>query len=561
MLVPALAVRTALRATASKTEPDVSSESDAPHGDVQPQPLWRSKPVVAVATSVVLLAVPHAIPHPLAARLRVGVANSEGDMAVLPEVPLPVLTEGEVALRPSKNEGTVTNALPDVAPTLAAPNPGEGLEPGGPEHDPTQQGGSGAPPPGAALAAGSAPTGLNKSAPTDPASLQRIAQAPGPLPIEAADETTLDAFYGALARTISKEKGAVTRILHYGDSMVTADYISGTLRRRMQDRFGDSGHGFILTANPIDWYFHNDVTHKASAGWLSMRVVGPLAKDGMYGLGGATFRSTGGATATFGTADKGSYGRKVSRFDVFYLEQPKGGKLELTVQGAAPEVVLTAGDAKVSRVKSVTVPDGSATLTVRAAGGGDVRVFGVALERDVPGVTYDALGLAGGRAALWEPMDAAHWAEQFALRKPALIVWNYGTNESEVGFQEDAYERTLGAALDKLKAAAPGVPVLVMAPVDRATKTDRGCAFWNTFESMGGKGTVRRWLFTKPNLYNWDYTHPTLWGAEVIGDLFFVALVRGYVGYAALHPGAPKVVAPVFLAAGSEGKEARPAGE
>ena len=36
-----------------------------------------------------------------------------------------------------------------------------------------------------------------------------------------------DAFYAQLSRTIRKEPHAVTRILHYGDSLIAADYLSG----------------------------------------------------------------------------------------------------------------------------------------------------------------------------------------------------------------------------------------------------------------------------------------------------------------------------------------------
>lgn len=41
---------------------------------------------------------------------------------------------------------------------------------------------------------------------------------------------SLKAFYQALWRTEAKEPGAVTRILHYGDSPVTADSITGDVR-------------------------------------------------------------------------------------------------------------------------------------------------------------------------------------------------------------------------------------------------------------------------------------------------------------------------------------------
>ena len=42
------------------------------------------------------------------------------------------------------------------------------------------------------------------------------------------------------------EEHALTRILHYGDSHVAADILSGALRRRLQLDFGDAGVGFVL---------------------------------------------------------------------------------------------------------------------------------------------------------------------------------------------------------------------------------------------------------------------------------------------------------------------------
>ena len=188
-----------------------------------------------------------------------------------------------------------------------------------------------------------ASSSTNPAPEPDSASLAKVAGPVRALAVEDPSGHALDAFYVQLARTLKKEPSAVTRILHYGDSLVTADYISGTMRRRLQGRFGDAGHGFILIANPISWYFHNDVVHKASEGWYSMRVVGPLAKDGLYGLGGATFHAWGPATATFGTAEKGSHGRKVSRFDVYYLEYEHGGRVDLQVSGQPVETIDTKG--------------------------------------------------------------------------------------------------------------------------------------------------------------------------------------------------------------------------
>src|SRR5204862_4135186 len=69
----------------------------------------------------------------------------------------------------------------------------------------------------------------------------------------------LGRFYDALERTERREPGAITRIVHYGDSPTTADMITGDVRLMLQRRFGDAGHGFSLVAKPWAWYEHRDV--------------------------------------------------------------------------------------------------------------------------------------------------------------------------------------------------------------------------------------------------------------------------------------------------------------
>ncbi|HWL89639.1 MAG TPA: GDSL-type esterase/lipase family protein [Polyangiaceae bacterium] len=478
-------------------------------------PLW-SKTTRALLVMALVLAIPYASPK--LRSLRVTPAPWDTELPPPPSASsggaAPAST-GETALHATENQGTITNALPENKSDAPAP---------------------------------------------DPAVLAKLA---GSIAVEDPTGHTLDAFFAELARTEHKdaagdERHGITRILHYGDSVITSDLISGTMRRRFQDRFGDAGHGFVLTANPWEWYFHNDVMHAASEGWSISRITGPFSGDHIYGLGGVSFHTTaGGASASFGTPSKGDYGRKVSRFDVYYLEQPYGGDIELWAAGQPAEVFSTRGPAKASRVHTLHVPDGAATLTLRTRGNGDVRVFGVALERDEPGVVYDALGANGARARLWDQMDGAHWADQMALRKPALIVLQYGTNESEDGVvQPETYAQKLGALIEKIKAAAPDASVMVASPLDRAEKTESGgfrtrkiivqlvelqrktalehqVAFFNAYEAMGGAGSMARWVRANPQLGSWDLTHPTPAGGEVIGDLFFKALMAGYAAYTA----------------------------
>jgi len=94
-------------------------------------------------------------------------------------------------------------------------------------------------------------------------------------PIEDAGGQALAGFYQALACTVAQREGnetdspAITRILHYGDSHVAADILTGALREYFQRDFGDAGPGFILAGRPWPWYRRSGIELSASAGWQS----------------------------------------------------------------------------------------------------------------------------------------------------------------------------------------------------------------------------------------------------------------------------------------------------
>src|SRR4051812_33748158 len=148
--------------------------------------------------------------------------------------------------------------------------------------------------------------------------LPAIDAAEPPLPLADPTGHALDGFFRALSATAHKQPHAITRIAHFGDSIVVSDLVSGTLRRKFQAEFGDAGHGFMLIANAWPAYFHNDVSRYATAGWSVSRIVGPYAADGLYGLGGVSFKADKNVLARFGTAKTGQFGRNVAHFVLDY---------------------------------------------------------------------------------------------------------------------------------------------------------------------------------------------------------------------------------------------------
>lgn len=369
-----------------------------------------------------------------------------------------------------------------------------------------------------------------------------------PLPIiDAAN--SMAHFYAALGKSGAGVVGATTRIAYFGDSLVASDYVTATLRRKLQDQFGDAGHGFVLIANAWPAYFHNDVFRYATRGWSVSRVVGPYAKDGLYGYGGVSFEGNAGVLARFGTATKGDRGRNVSVFRLAYLEQPRGGELEVNVDGQHVRTINTDAADKRSGFADIPVPDGEHLLELITRKR-PVRAFGVVLERERPGVVLDAVGIQGARIRFLDKTEDEHWAEQLAWRKPDLLVFQFGANESGDGFaysMED-YHLTMMEVLRQAKQAVPTASCLVTAALDRARKVETGmitvpiiphivkqqeitakeagCAFWNTYEAMGGNGSMAKWV--RRGLGQADLTHPSGVGAEIIGSWLYLALMQGY---------------------------------
>ena len=369
----------------------------------------------------------------------------------------------------------------------------------------------------------------------------------------------LDHFYSALALTEAKEPGSITRITHYGDSPITNDGITGTARRLMQQRFGDAGHGFILVDRPWEWYGHEAITFTTSGGWSDDSFMNPLARDGMFGLGGVTFHASPGKAVRFSPATTGDTGRDFSRMDVYYLAQPNGGQFAVSVNGETNQTVSTNSEVSRSAFQEIkSGKPGANTFEIRTISG-SVRMFGAVLENDGPGVVYDSLGVNGAYAGLLaRVMNEQHWAEQLQHRNPDLLILNYGTNESQYASDDQMtrYEKDLREVVRRARAALPAVSILIVSPMDRGRHAaggrvttldsipkivemqhrvarDTGCGFLSLYAAMGGEGTMARWHDGRHHLVGGDLTHPNADGGITVGVLIYNALIEGYSDYRA----------------------------
>jgi len=352
----------------------------------------------------------------------------------------------------------------------------------------------------------------------------------------------LDHFYAALL------KGGTVRILHYGDSPTTGDLITADARAALQKEFGDGGAGFVLIARPWAWYNHRGVEMEANSSWKIDIAGNTSVKDGMHGLGGVSFVGGPGATAHWKVRSQGM-------IEIAYLTQPGGGAFAVDADDTELGTVETASDARAPGYAPFKIPQGAQKFTLKVTNG-SVRLYGAEFRRPAQGVIYSALGINGANVTLLShAFNEHHWATELHHYQPDLVIVNYGTNES--GFP-DFVNKTWGPEMRevvrRLHAALPGGSILLMSPMDRGERKlageietmpvlprlvqieagvakDTGAAFFNTFEAMGGQGTMARWYAAEPRLVSSDFIHPMPAVAKIVGELLYNALRDGYNQY------------------------------
>lgn len=384
-----------------------------------------------------------------------------------------------------------------------------------------------------------------------------VAEPAAIVPIEIEDPTgrALERFFAALRRTASKQPGAITRIAHYGDSLIVGDGITRSARRRFQARYGDAGPGFVLAGRPWDWYRREGVRLGGSTGWDTYRSLSGGPADRFFGFGGSTFVTRREHQRVwFETTEIEGRRVKASSIEVHYLAHPRGGDLDVLVDGDHVLTIATKRDETVSAFHTVRVPEGPHKVVLRTVGNGQVRLFGVVLERDGPGIVYDSLGINGASTDVLGRMDPVHMEQQLGHRRPDLVIVGFGANESNRPGLVDRYREEVLPVLRRLRHGSRDASCLVVGPIDRGVRDDRrgvrshpivmrisraqrevsrdaGCGFYDTFAVMGGEGAAQRWHAR--GLTGGDLVHPTPEGSDLLGQVLFEALERAFTRYRA----------------------------
>ncbi len=333
---------------------------------------------------------------------------------------------------------------------------------------------------------------------------------------------------GALASYFaSLQAGDPVHILLYGDSHTASDDWANAIRIAVQAKYGDGGPGFVQAGHPYRGYRRFDASGANSAGWKTEGTMA-IRGDANQGLSGISISTE----AAGQTVDLTATGEALV---IFYLQQPGGGQLALTIDGQSAGSFSTDGDIGPGQSEYSLSP-GQHQLSLRTLNFAPVRLFGFALDNK-QGVTVETLGINGAQAHVILDWNERLWAAELDQRNPSLVILAYGTDEANSrSWTPEQYRADLNAVIERIRRVTPAASILMIGPPDcgrlrplphlsevidiqREIARQQGIAFWDWRMHMGGPGIVKRWVIA-----GWsqtDYIHLTAEGYRMLGKMVF----------------------------------------
>lgn len=405
------------------------------------------------------------------------------------------------------------------------------------------------------------------------------AHPPGvPTALEDPGDRGMEAYYRAL-HEVEAGRG-MARASHWGDSTIAADGITGTVRARLQARFGNGGPGFLSAGMDPQWSTRPDVGFGKKGEWTTVTLL-KGGGNGRYGLGGIVSTAAPDASASFSSPKLADGTRlPLQHFEVWYQVGPgTAAAVAAPGEGAAAEegaaavpapamapggwwasldgrgvgsgsaAAASAGD----RYFTTDVATGYTRASIGATAAGTATFYGVVMETAGPGVVWDALGVTGVGTHSFNWHGQRHLSAQVARRRPDLVVVMLGGNELTVPTLKgdgSKYAPYYAETLTRLRAGAPGAGCLLITPLDQGTREGgaprsrstlvalnaairtvaqaQGCAVWDAQAAMGGEGAIVRWAALRPSLAWADLVHLSGTGQDIVGQLLSDAILAGY---------------------------------
>jgi lysophospholipase L1-like esterase len=349
------------------------------------------------------------------------------------------------------------------------------------------------------------------------------------------------------------KQNEIIHILHYGDSQIEGDRITGYIRQKLQEKFGGKGPGLLPAVQPIPsstvaQFASENIERYIVSGNLQNRIsnkrYGALGQVGV--VSGESFISV-----------------QVRNWKQTFENVKEFRKIRLFVGHPSPnfraDLVISNHKTIKQKIKDKNKPVHILTweldkpvkkFTLNLHGLGEI--YGMAVD-GTAGIAVDNIPFRGSSGTFFTTMDSIILGAMLQELNAQMILLEFGGNMTPSIKNEKSienYKNKMSNQIVLLKRLCPKAKIILIGPADMSTKINgklqsypylakiidalketalqNNIAFWNMYEVMGGQNSMIDWVKNAPPLAATDYIHFSTKGAEKIAGLFYESLMIYY---------------------------------
>lgn len=359
------------------------------------------------------------------------------------------------------------------------------------------------------------------------------------------NKDALNKIFEAL-KEIHETKSKV-RIAFYGDSYIEGDILTAEVRKKLQNRFGGGGVGFVPVASEVSG-FRQTVIHK-HVNFNSYNIITNSRANIPFAAGGYCFYPMAGNILYYAGIGKSPRLKRFNNIRVFYETNQM-----LPVNFSAnnqKSYFQTVPSNKIEAHNMRNIKTNSISFNFPPTN--NLKLYGVSIE-DSSGVVVDNFGMKSNSGINLNNISERKHREFDSLQNYKLIVLQYGLNAvGPTTTNLNWYINSMTRVVKRIKRYYPKASILLLSISDRATRVNgkiqtmptipimieaqrkiaknTGIAFWDMFNAIGGKNTIIKFVNNKPALANKDYTHLTFKGGEKVAEIFSKTFLYEYKKY------------------------------
>jgi lysophospholipase L1-like esterase len=375
-------------------------------------------------------------------------------------------------------------------------------------------------------------------------------------------------LYAFFAKARSGKK---LRVLHYGDSQIEGDRMTGYIREKLQTKFGGYGPGLVPFFNVYHTMTFKQTLSEQFKRYTSFGDVSKDVKHRSYGVMGSFARFT-----KIETSDSlidameeteawmeispsnSAYGhaRTYNKVSLYYGNCKRPIYMEVHKDGELIHADSLTGTKSVNVVE-LSFASTPATLRYTFKGKYSADFYCVNLE-GAGGINVDNIAMRGASGTFVNSLDQTQLRYFYDRFGAELFIMQFGGNTvpslqkaKDPEKATDNYTNHFASQLKSLKKMRPDAAIVVIGPSDMSTKTEdewktfeilpylvkkmkevtkaNGAAYWDMYTAMGGENSMPTWV--EKDLAGPDYTHFSPGGARYISEMFYEALIYEYQKY------------------------------